>query len=148
MRAVKVSLSIEIERPVRELADFFKSENRARLWMKDETAKISISGDGTQPGDSIEMAKDVNGRTYHASAVVIEYDWPDMVAISTAVQGTSALVANSFSEGSAGTTLWQLDKLYQFSGLMRLMAPLFRSRLATADWQAMQEIKGIAEAGA
>jgi len=142
---VKVSLSIEIERPIDDLQELFKSKSRARMWMQGNDANINIQGDGTHPGDWIKMSRSVDGGQFQATAVIVDYQWPDLVAYRTEIGGTSALVANRFSEVAPGTTLWQLDKVYDFNGPLGFLSPLFRGRFQASDWRAMQQIKQIAE---
>ncbi len=142
-----ISLDIEIERPVSALKDLFKSQSRARLWMRGHDADIRLHGDGTAPGHWIEMTQRAGNLTVQALAVLVEYDWPDRVVFSTQAAGTAALVVNRFFASDQESTLWQLDKHYQFSGLTRLAAPFLRNRIRQTDWAGMQEIKAIAEAG-
>lgn len=142
---MKVSLSIEIDRPVEALRELFKSKSRARMWMRGNDADINMQGDGTHPGDWIKMSRNIDGAPFQATAVIVEYQWPSIVAYRTEIGGTSALVANRFSETAQGNTLWQLDKVYDFNGPLGFLSPLFRGRFQASDWQAMQQIKQIAE---
>jgi len=143
---VKYACEVVIDLPRERVIELFDDPDNLAKWQPGLKSFEPLSGEPGRPGAKSRLLFDEKGRKIEMIETVTVRDLPDEFSGTYEAKGVMNWVTNHFVAISPKKTRWVVETEFQFSGLMRLMAPFMRGAFPKQTQQLMQSFKDFAEA--
>jgi hypothetical protein len=155
---MKFTVSIEIAQPRERVAQLLADPAHMPKWLRGLVVHEPLNGVHGEVGTESRVVLRTGQQEMAATETITRREPADLHAIprDSTVRFERELVADGMwnaarerlTEAGPGTTLWESENEYRFSGLpMRLLAPLVRGTFRKQTLEHMQDFKAFAERG-
>ena len=155
---MKYTVSIEIAKPLEEVAQLLADPTHIPKWLKGVVLHEPLSGVHGHVGTKSRIVMQTGEQKFEAVETITRREPTDLHGIpkGTVVhfereivgEGMWSAARERLTESSPETTLWESENEYRFSGLlMRLVGLLMPGTFRKQSLQHMQDFKAFAEQG-
>jgi hypothetical protein len=155
---MKYTVSIEIARPLEEVAQLLADPVHMPKWLRGLVLHEPLSGMHGQVGTRSRVVMQMGQQRFEATETITRREPADLRSIpkGSVVHFEREIVAEGMwnaarerlTEAGSDTTLWVSENEYRFSSLlMRLVGLLMPGSFRTQSQQHMQDFKAFAEHG-
>lgn len=142
---MKYSSEIVIDLPRERVIELFDNPDHLLKWQPGLQSFEHLSGTPGQPGARSRLVFDMNGRRIEMIETVTVRNLPDEFSGTYETGGVFNIVRNFFYGDGPERTRWVSENEFQFSGYMRLLAPLLGGSLRKQSVSFQQDFKRFAE---
>lgn len=136
---------ITIDLPRARVVELFMDPDTLAQWQPGLQSMTHLSGEPGQAGAKARLVYDMNGRAIEMTETIITNNMPDEFTAHYSTKGVENRNVNRFYADGADKTRWVQESDFQFSGMMRLVALLFRGSFNKQTCDTMQQFKDFAE---
>jgi hypothetical protein len=141
---VKDVVRIEIEAPLRRVADLFADPENATKWMEDVIAYEPVSGASGMPGSRYRLVSNDQRMTF--TATVVSRDLPEESRLILESPTVQVDVKTTFAALPSGHTELVSEEIFRFKGLFAKVFGFFARRaIGNAHRRHMESFKRFAE---
>lgn len=155
---MKYTVSIEIALPLEEVAQLLADPAHMPKWLRGVVLHEPLSGVHGQVGTRSRVVMEIGQQKFEAIETITRREPADLHAIpkGSVVHFDREIVAEGMwnaarerlTASNPGTTFWESENEYRFSGLMmRLVGLLMPGTFRKQSLQHMQDFKAFAEQG-
>jgi hypothetical protein len=155
---MKYTVSIEIARPLEEVAQLLADPVHMPKWLRGLVLHEPLSGMHGQVGTRSRVVMQMGQQRFEATETITRREPADLRGIpkgsvvyferEIVAEGMWNAARERLTETGSDTTLWVSENEYRFSGLlMRLVGLLMPGSFRTQSQQHMQDFKAFAEHG-
>ncbi|WP_155372424.1 SRPBCC family protein [Catellatospora vulcania] len=155
---MKYTVSVEIALPLERVAQLLADPAQLPKWLRGLVLHEPVSGTHGQVGTISRVVMQMGDQKIEATETITRREPVDLHGIpeGSVVRYEREIVADGMwnaarerlTEAGPGTTLWQSENEYRFSGLlMRLVGLLMPGAFRKQSQQHMQDFKAFAEQG-
>lgn len=98
-------------------------------WQPTLVSYEMLEGEPGQPGAKAKLVYDENGKRIEMIESITERREPELFAGEYRTPMAVNAMTHRLYETGSGTTRWEIDTTFRFSGFWRLLAPLFRTAI-------------------
>jgi hypothetical protein len=158
MRPMKYTVSIEIALPREKVVELLTDPAHLPNWLRGLVLHEPLSGEHGQLGTKSRVVLQMDQRKFEGIETITRREPADLREIrSTSVvhfdreivgEGMWSAARERLTEAGPGTTLWESENEYRFSGfLMKLVGLVMPGAFRKQSLQHMQDFKAFAEQG-
>ncbi|MFF9915693.1 SRPBCC family protein [Streptomyces sp. NPDC013457] len=155
---MKYTVSMEIALPREKVAQLLADPAHLPNWLRGLVAHEPLSGEHGQLGTTSRVVMQMDRRKMECTETITRREPADLREIPrTSVvrfdreivgEGMWSAVRDRLTESGPGTTLWESENEYRFSGfMMKLVALLMPGAFRKQSQQHMRDFKAFAEQG-
>lgn len=155
---MKYAVSIEIAKPLEEVAQLLADPAHLPKWLRGLVVHQPLSGVHGQVGTRSRVVLQMGKQRMECAETVTRREPSDLRELAEgsvvhferelATEGMWSVVRDRLSEAGPATTLWVSESEYRFNGvLMRLVGLLMPGAFRKQSLQHMQDFKAFAEQG-
>jgi hypothetical protein len=142
---MKYSLELRIEVPLQEVIRIFDHTENTFQWQPGLKNLELISGTDRSEGACYRLVYEGRKGELEVEETVLHRNLPNEYVTRQISPGVKNTIRHSFSETSDRQTLWRMENLFLFRGMMRLMAPMMKSAFSGNTLLNMERFKEFAE---
>lgn len=142
---MKYSIELIINKNRNEVWKNFDNVENLYKWMPTLKEFNHESGEAGKPGAKSRLKFLEGKRDIEMIETIIERNEPEEFSGTYEMKGTRNLIKNSFRELSDNRTIWKLDSEFEFSGIYKLMSPLFKTMIVKRTQSNMNRFKELVE---
>jgi hypothetical protein len=158
MRAMKYTVSIEIDLPREKVAQLLADPALMPKWLRGLVLHEPLSGTHGQVGTTSRIVMQMGKQAFEATETITRREPADLHGIPKGSvvhfdreivgEGMWSAVRERLTEAGPQTTLWESESEYRFSGLlMQLVGLVMPGAFRKQSRQHMQDFKAFAEQG-
>jgi uncharacterized membrane protein len=142
---MEYAVELTIDLPRERVIELFDDPDNLPKWQEGLRSFEHISGELGQPGAKSRLLYDMGRRQVEMMETIEVRSLPDEFTGTYVADGVWNRVANRFFEQGDGTTRWQIDTEFRFSGFMKIMSLFMRSAFPKQTRETMESFKAFAE---
>lgn len=119
---MKFMQSVDINKPLSEVIEFFSNRSNRRYWMGGFVSSVLLSGDEGQPGAKSKMEFMVGNKKIEITETILINKLPEEFTCTYESQGVFNTVKCMFAEISETTTDFCTVQEFQLKGLLKIIA--------------------------
>jgi hypothetical protein len=134
-----------IDLPRERVVELFDDPDNLPRWQEGLQSFEHVSGELGKPGAKSRLLYDLGRRQAEMTETIEKSSLPDEFTATYEASGVWNRVANRFFEEGDGTTRWQIETEFRFSGFMKIMSLFMRSAFPKQTRETMESFKSFAE---
>jgi len=147
LNTMKYTSDVRIRLGREELLALFDNSENLKKWQPGLKHMKHLSGEPGQEGARTRLVYEGRKGDLIMTETISKKNLPDEFHFTYRAKGVFNEVYNYFSEPEKGTTLWKSVNIFQFRGLMALMAPFMKKAFIQNTLLNMDHFKIFAETG-
>jgi hypothetical protein len=142
---MKFAAQIVIERPRALVIELIRDPAYLSQWQPGWRYGALQRGEQDQVGAMRQVNVEVHGVRLEMVETVVAYSPPEFFASSYSAKGVKNLVENRFYADSPDTTRWVMSNVFQFTGVMGIVAVFIGDFVPKQTHESMRRFKLFAE---
>ena len=142
---MKYTSEVTIDLPRDQVIDLFDNSENLYKWQVGLKSFTAISGEQGQEGAISELVYEGRKGDLAMTETITRRSFPDEFHGIYKARGVYNEISNYFLETADGYTIWRLESVFRFRGLMALMAPLMKAAFKNNTLMNMERFKAFAE---
>ncbi len=142
---MKYTCEIEIEKPIEEVVKLFDSTENLYAWMEGLEKFEHLEGTSGEVGAKSKLTFKIKRRKLEMIETITEKDLPKVFAGTYDAKGVHNIIRNEFQPIGENKTKYISHQEFQFTGLMKYMAPLMPGAFKKQSLKHLKAFKDFAE---
>ncbi len=142
---LKYTTEVTINLPRTRVIELFDSINNLNKWQEGLISIEPISGEPGQEGTRSKMVYEGRKGKLEMTEIITKRNLPEEFHGIYEARGVYNEVYNYFTEPEENRTLWRMENIFKFRGLMFLMAPFMKTAFTNNTLLNMERFKTFAE---
>lgn len=142
---MKYTVSIDIDKSIKEVTTLFKDRRNDKLWMKGFQKKTPIDGNEGEEGAKCKVEFLMGKRRFEMEEVIVKINLPIEYTTTHTTPKVFNRVKNSFEKIDNHTTRYHTEQEFQFKGFMKIMAFFMPGAFKKQSMQYLKDFKAFAE---
>ncbi len=141
---MKYVCEVSLDLPRDRVVELFDSVENLYKWQPSLQSFDHLSGDPGHPGAKSKLVYLEGKRRIEMIETITRRNLPDEFSGTYEAKGVKNIMINRFVDES-GKTRWITEQEFQFSGLMKLIAPFMRGAFPKQTQKFLNQFKDFAE---
>jgi len=142
---MKYSTEISIALSRERVIELFDSTENLYEWQEGLKSFEPLKGIPGQKGAVSKMVYAGRKGDLEMTETISKRNFPEEFSAIYKAKGVFNEVSNYFSEETPGQTIWKMDNIFSFRGMMALMAPFMKNAFKANTVLSMEQFKLFAE---
>lgn len=142
---MRYQVLVDIDLPLEKVVEKFRNTENYYDWMKGLKKLENIKGQPGEEGSETYLHFDTGKRKMKMLEKVLKSDLPETYLVSYEVNGVYNEVNNHFESLGPDKTRYTTNNLFQFKGVMKIMAFLMRGAFKKQSLKYLNDFKKFVE---
>ena len=142
---MKYTTEILIHLPRQTVVELFVQSDSLSEWQPGLKSFTHLEGNPGEEGARAELVYEGRKGDLVMTETIINKQLPEQLHMIYRSRGVYNEVNNWFTEEEPGRTLWRMENMFRFRGIMRLLAPLMKQAFIQNTMLTMDRFKIFAE---
>ncbi len=142
---MKYTTEILIHLPRQTVVELFIQSDKLSEWQPGLKSFTHLEGTPGEEGARAELVYEGRKGDLVMTETIIKKQLPEQLHMIYRSRGVYNEVNNRFTEEEPGRTLWRIENMFRFRGIMRLLAPLMKQAFIQNTMLTMDRFKIFAE---
>ena len=144
---MKYNTEISINLPREKVLELFLNTDHLKQWQPGLLSFTHLEGEQGEEGSRSELIFEGRKGELVMTETISLKQLPEIIHMKYRSRGVNNDVKNRFTEQEAGVTLWQIENLFRFKGIMMFMIPFMKHDFIHNTMLNMDRFKVFAEYG-
>lgn len=142
---MKYTVQTVIEKPIDFVIQLFDDPDNLHKWMKGLEKFEHLDGEPGKQGAKSKLTFNINGRKMVLTETILDRNLPTIFKASYDSKGVHNIIEARFEKADDTRTTYISMEEFQFSGIMKLLAPLMSSIFKKQSQKNLSDFKNFVE---
>jgi carbon monoxide dehydrogenase subunit G len=142
---MKYTCEVTIGLPRDRVVELFDNPDNMSKWMPGLQSFEHLTGEQGQPGATSRLVFDQGGKRVEMIETIVSRTLPDEFSGTYETEGVKNSLVHRFHEDGPEKTRWVSETEFEFSGKMKMMAPMMKGAFKEQTQEYMDRFRMFAE---